>query len=461
MTGHGPDACLEGILALGGDDRWRIDRAHVVRNVTAYCVRSFDNNALIFAIPVLVSRPFLSEISLGPRGASGAVASIIEHIKKKARTEAGLGPLTGRNTHSPGLFAAFTEPFTIVTSPSALASDIWHAGDRNFADPAGVHLLLNGAVPCPATFSQQEVASVTEAVAHMCDTVAGIVFAVPVPELVRAWTSALDQRMLRDRLPELGLVAFIGDGTRLARCHTRYRCFYRTAGPDERVNIPFVCPDDLMPCELELPASNRTVTGLGIRKKEVFAVAGSNAQGKTTFLKGIMAGVDDHAEGDGREVLVTVHGLCTAEAMNSMLTGADVSMFFSALPPGISGTPRAASGMGSGSLNMAYQVQRAVERHSPLLIIDEDRAAPNLLVRSCLQSGEVTPLSEILCHHREKMGDTALIFAACAMDTLVAQADRIMILDRHVAYAVDRGEFLDRMATSLQKIAGDLRDIGS
>ncbi|OPY44005.1 MAG: hypothetical protein A4E42_01116 [Methanoregulaceae archaeon PtaU1.Bin222] len=56
------------------------------------------------------------------------------------------------------------------------------------------------------------------------------------------------------------------------------------------------------------------------------------------------------------------------------------------------------------------------------------------------------------------MGDTALIFAACAMDTLVAQADRIMVLDRHVAYAVDRKIFRDRVAVSLEKMAGDLRD---
>jgi len=175
-------------------------------------------------------------------------------------------------------------------------------------------------------------------------------------------------------------------------------------GPREDVNIPFTCPGELEPVEVELPASNRTVTGLGIRKSEVFAVAGSNAQGKTTFLDGILAGMDNHAAGDGREQVVTVHGLHTAEATTSLMTGADISMFFSALPPGINGTPRAASGMGSGSMNMASQVQRAIERGAPLLIIDEDRAAPNLLVRSCLQTGEITPLSEILARDRGKMG---------------------------------------------------------
>ena len=226
------------------------------------------------------------------------------------------------------------------------------------------------------------------------------------------------------------------------------------AGPKEGVSVPFACPQELMPVEMGLPASNRTVTGLGIKRREVFAVAGSNAQGKTTFLEGIIAGMDDHAAGDGRELVVTVNGLCTAEAVNCELAGADVSMFFSALPPGMDGTARAACCMGSGSMTMACQVQGAVVRGAPLLIIDEDRAAPNLLVRSCLQTGEVTPLSEILAHDRGKIGDTALVFAACALDALVAQADRIMVLDRHMASAIDREVFRHRVRRRLRRWHG-------
>jgi hypothetical protein len=101
-------------------------------------------------------------------------------------------------------------------------------------------------------------------------------------------------------------------------------------------------------------------------------------------------------------------------------------------------------------------VHEAVVRGAPILIIDEDRAAPNLLVRSCLQTGEVTPLSEILARDRRKMGETALVFAACAMDTLVAQADRIMVLDRHEASAIDRDVFRRKVAESLEKMARDL-----
>ncbi|HOT04490.1 MAG TPA: ABC-ATPase domain-containing protein [Methanolinea sp.] len=457
MTGQGPDVCIEEILALSGDDFWSIDRAHATRNVSAYAVRSFDEHSLIFAVPLRVLRPLLSEIPLDCRGSAGAVALIIEKIKQNAGSDPRLGPLVGRGTRFPHQFASFSEPYTLVASPAALACDLWHAGARNCADASGIRLLLNGALPCPKEFSPPEVASVAETVARFCDAIAEIAYAVPAKELEAAWRSTLDQQLLRDALPELGLVSFISDGSRLARNYTRHRCHFRTAGPKEDVNIPFTCPLELGPCELELPASGRTVTGLGIRRKEVFAVAGSNAQGKTTFLEGIIAGVDDHAAGDGRELVVTVQGLSTAEALNCQLNGADVSMFFSSLPPGMRGTVRAASGMGSGSMNMASQVQQAIERHVPLLIIDEDRAAPNLLVHSCFQTTEITPLSEILAHERRRMGETALIFAACAMDTLVAQADRIMLLDQHVARAVDRKLFRNRVADSLEKMARDLR----
>ena len=456
MGEAGQDTCLERILALPGDGRWGIDTAHAIKGITAYVVRSFYGDALLFSIPQLVRRPLLSEIPLDVRGAAGAVAISIERIKQKAPADPALGPLIGRGTRFPHQYASMTEPYTIVASPAALASDLWHADNRNFADTAGIHLLVSGAVPCPPVFSPRDVSTVTETAARLCDTVTACVFSLPVRLLEAAWISTLDQQVLREMLPSFGLVSFIGDGARLARHCTRYRCFFRTAGPKEGVSIPFACPQELAPLELELVASNRTVSGLGIRKREVFAVAGSNAQGKTTFLDGIIAGMDDHAVGDGRELVVTVHGLCTAEAANCLLAGADVSMFFSALPPGMEGTARSVYGMGSGSMTMAHQVQESVVRGAPLLIIDEDRAAPNLLVRSCLQTGEVTPLSEILSHDRGKMGETALVFAACALDTLVAQADRIMVLDRHVACGIDREVFRRRVAESLGKMARDL-----
>lgn len=271
------------------------------------------------------------------------------------------------------------------------------------------------------------------------------------------WARSLDQKMLRNILPTLGLVSFVGDGSRPARSFTRHRCFFRLAGLKLGVNVPLYCPQELSPLDIELPDTGECVTGLGIRQREVFAVAGSNAQGKTTFLEGVIAGMDDHAWGDGREMIVTVRGVCTAEAMNCELKGADVSMFFSSLPPGVDGTVTSAFGMCSGSMTMAHRIGQVISRRAPLLIIDEDRSAPNLLVKSCVQQGEVTPLAEILSSERTKMSETSLLFAACALDILIAQADRIMLLDRHVATAIGRGRFRSMVRQSLLRAADDLK----
>jgi len=456
MDGSRWDAAFQHVLDTLSGETYSIDPANRIPGVTAYCVRTFDHDALLFCIPLLVRRPLADELSLARAGADGATSCIIEQCKSRADREPALGPLLGRGTGYPCHYDAITEPYTLVHSPDAIAAHLWHADERNYYDNAGCHFLIRGALPIPASCADSETTRMSETLTRLCEAISIIVFSMPGSVLARAWENSLDQKLLRDMLPSFGLVAFIGDGARLARHQTRHRGYYRTAGPKPGVNVPFTCPIELEPVELDLPVSNNRVSGLGIRVREVFAVAGSNAQGKTTFLEGVHAGLDDHALGDGRERVVTVRGIRHAEAMNCGLAGADVSMFFSTLPPGVEGNVTAVHGRLSGSMTMAHQVGDAIRVRAPLLIIDEDRAAPNLLVRSCLQTEEITPLAEILAHDRGRMGDTSLLVAACAMDTLIAEADRIMLLRRHRASGIDRTAFRHRLAGSLRVTAEEL-----
>jgi predicted ABC-class ATPase len=71
--------------------------------------------------------------------------------------------------------------------------------------------------------------------------------ALPLHRMEDMWARSLDQKMLRDILPTLGIVSFVGDGFRPARSFTRHRCFFRTAGLKHGVNIPFYCPQELSP----------------------------------------------------------------------------------------------------------------------------------------------------------------------------------------------------------------------
>ncbi|HOI12663.1 MAG TPA: ABC-ATPase domain-containing protein [Methanoculleus sp.] len=392
------------IIPCLGDGRARIDRRRVRNLVNTYLVRSLDRTALRFSLPVLLPAPAGAS---GP-GADGAAGVIIEAVKAAVPTERELGPIAGTGTEHPRHCLQNVEPVTLVASRSAIGTDLWRPDHDNRIDGDGLHLVIRGALSYPGPPVPGAVREVTEQLAALLEGLDRVVRRVPAAPLTAARTLSVDQKELRRALFGMGLVTFIADGTRPARRFTPLRCHHRIAGPKEGVHVPFRCPGELDPVEVELAGSGRVVTGLGLRRREAFAVAGSNAEGKSTFLHAVIAGEDDHAAGDGRELLVSVDGVARAEANEQGLVGADVSLFFASLPPGLSGDPRAAYGWGSGSLVMAQKIQAVLRAAAPLLILDEDRSATNLLVPGCLQSGEVTPLSTLLATRREAFGETSM-----------------------------------------------------
>lgn len=382
MDGEGWDAVFKTFLSSFEGDRCAVDTPRVLPGITAFLVRSFDGSALQFSFPLLVRRDLLSGTGLDPAGSDGAVNVLIERIKAEAYAVPELGPLYGNRIPGSLRYHDTIEPDMVIHSDDAIGSHLWEADDRNYCDPAGVHLIVCGALPCPSNPVMSDNHRIVLQLAGLAEAVAGLVQKIPLHPLRAAWLSSLDQKLLRRELPKQGLVSFIGDSSRLARTFTRNRLFFRVAGPKERASIPFCCPRELEPVELELPTSNRTVTGLGIRKREVLAIAGSNAQGKTTFLEGILAGMDDHSPHDGRELVVTVRGACSAESTNMGLAGADISMFFHALPPGVSGTIHSVHGTGSGSMMMASQVQNAVMCHAPCSSLTRTGLLPTCLSKA-------------------------------------------------------------------------------
>lgn len=428
-----------------------VDRRRLRRGTNAYCVRSPDGSALLFSLPLLIPRPFPDGIDA--RGADGAVWAIIEEAKRAAAADTRLRPLGGLDTERPSRYAVGIEPITVVHSDAAIGSELWKPDTENFFGADGLHCTVRGALPYPGPPDAGAIRIAAEAAAALAEGIDETMRHIPTHTLADAATLSLDQKLLRARLPSMGLVCFIGDGTLPARSYTRFRQHHRVAGPKGGVHIPFVCPDELGPIEVELPASGRRVAGLGIRRREVLAVAGSNAQGKTTLVNAIRAGEDDHAAGDGRELVVTTRGVRIAEAGGQDLRGADVSLFFRRLPPGMSGTPKAAFGQGSGSMTMAVQVAAAVREQTPILIIDEDRAAANLLVKSTLQNEDVVPLAELLAKRPDALQDTACVVATSSLDALIARADRILVLRGHGAGAISPDAFRAAYLAHLERCA--------
>ncbi|PWR73773.1 P-loop domain-containing protein [Methanospirillum lacunae] len=407
----------------------------------AYIVPSPDKQDLHFALPVVIKTGIFDEISLPLSGSIGGIQAVIEYCKQKAQSSHDLGALYGVDTGNQSRYQVNLEPCTIISSSSSIATSLWHPDDQNYFKDQKIHLILQGAFPYREP-SSSRVPEIVDRLVSYAQAITDTVNATPRGKIKRTWEVVIDQQTLQDRLGELGLISFIGDGTRPAREYTRYRCWERVAGPKRGVHIPFICPRELNPVEVYLPGSNKTITGLGIRRGELFAITGSNAQGKSSLLQAIYCGQDIHAHGDGREHLVTLPGGVSVDSTNIELKGVDLTPFFGSLPPGMDGTPYCASGHGSGSASMAFRIKEAIKKRSPYIIIDEDRSAQNLL-NPCYMSmdSQVNSLASLISKDRKWLDDSSLIIAGSGMELMIAGADRIIRLCNHAPVAVSRDEW--------------------
>lgn len=432
------------------------DTGHISYGTNAYCVRSHNREELRFCIPLLIADTAAGTACPDERGQDGAVWAALEHIKAQVPRVPALAPVGGRGTRHPRHCIAHTEPCTLICTPDGMGEALWKPDRNNYLDDKGLHILVRGALPYPGPPAVPAQHEVREALRALCCVIGEGEGTLPPHQVEQAVLTSVDQKALRRRLPEEGVITFIADGSLMARKETEVRNHYRIAGPKEGVHIPFVCPETLTPTEFDCEGSGGSISGFAIRRREAVAIIGSNAEGKTTIIHGILSGVDDHAPGDGREGIVTRRGIERIAAGAYGLMGADVSLFFRSLPPGVNGTPQRAYGAGSGSLVMAYECVRACSRGAPAILFDEDTAANNLLIPSSFQTEDVVPLSEVLHHNREALGDTALIFAAGSSDMLVARADAIIRLRDHTADAIPPEQFREHLQDHLRQMLASL-----
>ena len=186
------------------------------------------------------------------------------------------------------------------------------------------------------------------------------------PALARHRQAVAVQQALRAALAEHDLVAFIGDGARLARAGDG------TAMPACR---PWRTPRGER-FTLDLGALGR-VHGLGLRRG-VTAVAGAPYHGKSTLLAALAAGREDHIPGDGRELVVAEPSVLAIQAEDGRrIKDTDLSPFFARLPGNDSrhfSTIRA-----SGATSMGASLVQGIAAGCRLLLVDEDSAASNFL----------------------------------------------------------------------------------
>lgn len=184
-------------------------------------------------------------------------------------------------------------------------------------------------------------------------------------------TWAEDQQTIRRMLPELGLCAFVADGSILSRASGVSDLPMKGA-------VAFRPPKELA-VTLELPHRGK-LTGMGV-KKGIHVIVGGGYHGKSTLLKALERGVYNHIAGDGREYVITDETAVKIRAEDGRsIRGTDISMFIHDLPNGAD-TRAFVTEDASGSTSQAANVVESLEAGTSLLLIDEDTSATNFMIR--------------------------------------------------------------------------------
>ena len=247
-------------------------------------------------------------------------------------------------------------------------------------------------------------------------------------DALRAHVQAVeDQVALRAQLHERGLIAFLAEGSVLPR----------RSGADPRplaAALPLQVPDALA-IELEAPHAG-PLRGLAIRAG-VTLIVGGGYHGKSTLLQALALGIYDHVPGDGRDRCVSAEELVTVRAEDGRaVRGVCLTPFIGDLPLGRD-THRFDTDDASGSTSQAAAIVEALEVGATGLLIDEDTAATNFMIRDArmrrLVPGDREPITPFIDRVRQlwdERGVSSVLVVGGAGDYLDV-ADSVIQMDSY------------------------------
>jgi predicted ABC-class ATPase len=252
--------------------------------------------------------------------------------------------------------------------------------------------------------------------------------------LIAHLNAAEDADTLRAQLSDLGLVAFVADGSILPR----------RSGVDDRPLrgdqvVPFRSPASLQ-IEVSLPHTGR-ISGMGI-PTGVTLIVGGGYHGKSTLLSALERGVYNHIPGDGRELVVTDPTAVKIRAEDGRrVEKVDIRPFVNNLPDH-SNAAAFQTDNASGSTSQAANIIEALEVNTKVLLLDEDTCATNLMIRDARmqalveKSGEpITPFIDRVRQLADERGVSSILVLGGSGDYFDV-ADTIIRMDIYVPYDV-------------------------
>ena len=237
-----------------------------------------------------------------------------------------------------------------------------------------------------------------------------------------------DREYIRSRLKEMGLVAFVANGSVLPR----------ESGVSQRPMkgaVKFISPES-MEVSMNLPYKGK-IAGMGI-KKGITLIVGGGYHGKSTLLKALEMGVYPHIAGDGREYVVTEDSAVKLRAEDGRsIKRTDISMFINDLPNG-KDTRAFSTEDASGSTSQAANVVEAMEAGATTFFIDEDTSATNFMVRDELMQQVIHRNMEPITPFIERMRDLyelqgiSTVLVAGSSGAYFQVSDTILQMDRYI-----------------------------
>ncbi|MEG4490969.1 ABC-ATPase domain-containing protein [Microcoleus sp. D3_18_C4] len=243
-----------------------------------------------------------------------------------------------------------------------------------------------------------------------------------------------DADWLREQLAEKGLVAFVANGSILPR---------RTGvdnSPLLNNAVAFQSPPSL---KVKFNCPNRgLISGMGI-PAGITLIVGGGYHGKSTLLRAIELGVYNRIPGDGREFVVTNPAAVKIRAEDGRsVAGVDISPFINHLPQGRD-TAQFYTENASGSTSQAANIIEALEvGKMPVLLVDEDTAATNFMIRDRRMQELIAKDKEPITPFIDKV---RLLYADYGVSTILVMggsgdyfevADTVISMDNFQAYNV-------------------------
>jgi len=238
--------------------------------------------------------------------------------------------------------------------------------------------------------------------------------------------SAEDQEFLRHCLGSRSLIAFIANGSLLARCSGI------SDKPMQGQTIPFQSPPAFSQ-EFTLPHAGK-ISGMGI-PQGISLIVGGGFHGKSTLLHAFEYGVYNHIPGDGREKIVCDPSAVKIRSEDGrVINKVNISPFINHLPFA-QDTQQFSTENASGSTSQAANIIEALDCGAKVLLIDEDTSATNFMIRDkrmqALVSQDKEPITPLLYRIQDlsKKHQISTIIVMGGSGDYFDIADQVLMLD--------------------------------